>query len=93
MNAHVLELLRSQVFLHVRLVFRRKNHVHWTPARLAARTFSFTPPIGRTLPLSVISPVIAVSGRTGRPVSNETSAVAMVTPAEGPSFGIAPAGT
>ena len=26
-------------------------------------------------------------------VSSETSAVAMVTPAEGPSFGIAPAGT
>ena len=64
-----------------------------TPERLAASAFSFIPPIGRTLPLSVISPVIAVSGRTGRSVSSDTSAVTMVTPAEGPSFGIAPAGT
>src|SRR5881628_1192122 len=31
--------------------------------------------------------------RTGRPVRSETSAVVIVTPAEGPSFGIAPAGT
>ena len=33
-----------------------------------------------------------VAHRCGR-VSSETSAVAMVTPAEGPSLGIAPAGT
>ena len=33
------------------------------------------------------------SGRTGRSVSSEASTVAIVTPAEGPSFGIAPAGT
>ena len=63
------------------------------PARTAPRTFSLTPPIGSTRPESVISPVIATSRRTGRPDSAETSAVAMVTPAEGPSFGIAPAGT
>ncbi len=39
------------------------------------------------LPDSVISPVIATSPRTGRPVSSDASAVAMVTPADGPSFG------
>jgi hypothetical protein len=41
----------------------------------------------------VISPVIARSRRTGFPVSRLAIAVAMVTPALGPSFGVAPAGT
>ena len=36
---------------------------------------------------------MAVSERTLRPVINETNAVLMVIPAEGPSFGIAPAGS
>ena len=63
------------------------------PARWAPRTFSFTPPIGSTRPRSVISPVIATSRRTGRPDIAETSAVAIATPADGPSLGIAPAGT
>ena len=64
----------------------------WTPARFAATTFSFRPPIGSTLPSSVISPVIATSSRVGTPVRAETSAVAIVIPAEGPSFGMAPSG-
>ena len=63
-----------------------------SPARCAARTFSFTPPIGSTLPRSVISPVIATSRRVGTRASAETSAVASVMPADGPSFGIAPSG-
>ena len=42
--------------------------------------------------MSVISPVIATSERTGRPVISETSAVAIATPALGPSLGIAPGG-
>src|SRR6202521_5998299 len=63
------------------------------PARRAARTFSLTPPIGRTRPDRVISPVIAISPRTGRPVSTEAIAVASETPADGPSFGMAPEGT
>ena len=33
------------------------------------------------------------SQRTGRPVASDTSAVVMVTPADGPSLGTAPAGT
>jgi len=39
------------------------------------------------------SPVIARSRRTGIPVITETIAVTMATPAEGPSFGVAPSGT
>ncbi len=63
------------------------------PARTAPSTFSLTPPIGSTRPESVISPVIAMSWRAGRPERAETRAVAIVTPAEGPSLGMAPAGT
>ena len=44
-------------------------------------------------PESEISPVMAMSPRTGRRVSSEASAAAIVTPADGPSFGIAPDGT
>ncbi len=63
------------------------------PARCAPSTFSLSPPIGSARPRSVISPVIATSRRTGRPDSSDTSAVAIARPADGPSFGIAPAGT
>ena len=63
------------------------------PARCAASSFCLTPPIGSTRPFSVTSPVIPTSDRTGRPVAIETRAVTMVTPAEGPSLGTAPAGT
>ena len=63
------------------------------PRRRAARAFSRMPPTGSTSPLSVISPVIATSSRTARPVAAERIAVAIVTPADGPSLGIAPAGT
>src|SRR3954465_11759874 len=62
------------------------------PARCAARILDLRPPIGSTRPRSVISPVIATSLRTGMPVSADTIAVAIVTPAEGPSLGMAPAG-
>ena len=65
----------------------------FTPARWAASTFSFTPPIGSTLPRSVISPVMATSRRTAILVSADTSVLAIVMPAEGPSFGMAPSGT
>ena len=49
--------------------------------------FFFKPPIGNTRPRSVISPVIPTSLLTGIPVSAEISAVAIVIPADGPSFG------
>ena len=57
------------------------------PARWAASTFCLSPPIGSTRPCSVTSPVIPTTGRTGVSVSSETSAVVIVTPALGPSFG------
>src|SRR5262249_39642001 len=63
------------------------------PPRKAASSFSLRPAIGHTRPRSVISPVMATSRRTGMPVITETIAVAMATPAEGPSFGVAPSGT
>ena len=43
--------------------------------------------------MSVISPVIARSSATGTPRTSDAIAVAIVIPAEGPSFGTAPAGT
>ena len=45
------------------------------------------PPMPRTLPMIVISPVMARSLRTGTPFSAETIRVTMVIPADGPSFG------
>ena len=54
---------------------------------------SLTPPTGSTRPRKVISPVIATSSRTIRPVAADASAVAMVMPADGPSLGTAPPGT
>jgi len=57
------------------------------PARCAPNTFSLIPPIGNTLPRNVISPVIAMSSRAGRPVKIDAIAVNTVTPADGPSFG------
>ena len=56
-------------------------------------TFSLMPPTGSTFPLRLSSPVIASWGRTGRPVARESKAVTIVTPALGPSFGVAPSGT
>ena len=61
--------------------------------RSAANSFSFKPPIGSTRPRSVISPVMATSCDTLMPVKSERSAVKIATPAEGPSFGVAPAGS
>ncbi len=63
------------------------------PALWAAISFSLSPPTGRTLPRSVISPVMAVSFFMGIFVRAEVSATAMVIPAEGPSLGMAPSGT
>src|ERR1039458_7412371 len=49
--------------------------------------------MGRTRPRRVTSPVIPTTPRAGTPSSRLTSAAVMVTPADGPSFGTAPAGT
>ncbi len=74
-------------------LFSEGNTTVSMPALWAASTFSFTPPMGSTRPLSVISPVIATFFLTALPVRADTIAVASVMPAEGPSLGVAPSGT
>jgi hypothetical protein len=64
-----------------------------TPERRAAIVFSFTPPMARIRPVSVISPVIAKSFNTSFSRARERRDVTIVQPAEGPSFGVAPSGT
>lgn len=54
--------------------------------------FSRTPPTGSTFPLNVISPVIDKFYLTGIFKNNESRQVVIVTPAEGPSFLVAPSG-
>ena len=64
----------------------------WMPVRSAAMVFSFSPPMGMTLPRRLISPVMAMSRCTGMPVRAEMTAMVMVMPALGPSLGTAPSG-
>src|SRR5439155_17550446 len=64
-----------------------------SPARCAASSFSFNPPIASTLPRSVISPVMPKSRRTRTRLGALAMADSFVMPAEGPPFGIAPSGT
>jgi hypothetical protein len=59
---------------------------------MAAMHFYLTPPTGKTLPLKVISPVIERCYLTGILSSKEAMHVTIVTPAEGPSFLVAPSG-
>lgn len=54
--------------------------------------FSFIPPTGNTNPYKEISPVIVKSLRTLLAVNKETNATVIVTPALGPSLGVAAAG-
>ena len=63
------------------------------PLRWAASAFSLSPPIGSTWPVSVISPVIATSARTSRPVSSDASAVPSRPRRSGRPWGSRPAGT
>jgi hypothetical protein len=56
-------------------------------ARRAAIIFSLMQSTGRTSPVSVISPVIAVSARTGIRLYAEAMAAIMATPADRPSLG------
>ena len=63
------------------------------PPLLAAKSFSLRPPIYKTSPLKVITPVIATSALTGILDKTEATAVVIAAPALGPSFGVAPSGT
>lgn len=59
---------------------------------MAAKIFSLTPPIFKTLPLKESSPVIAKLFFTGFFNIKDNIPVVIVTPAEGPSLGVAPSG-
>lgn len=54
--------------------------------------FSLMPPTGSTCPDRLISPVIDSFYFTRIPLISEAKHVAMVTPADGPSFLMAPSG-
>jgi len=56
------------------------------PARRAATVFSRRPPMRKTLPVTVSSPVIATVGSSGMSNANDSSDVAIVMPAEGPAI-------
>ena len=56
----------------------------FAPARRAATVFSRKPPMRRTLPVTVSSPVIAMLGSNGLSSASDSSEVAIVIPAEGP---------
>lgn len=58
----------------------------FAPARRAATVFSRNPPIRRTFPVTVSSPVIAMVGSKDLSNASDSRDVAMVIPAEGPSF-------
>lgn len=62
------------------------------PARLAATVFSLSPPMRKTFPVTVNSPVIATVCANGCLSAREINEQAMVIPAEGPSFCTAPSG-
>mmetsp|Transcript_963 Transcript_963/g.3163 ORF Transcript_963/g.3163 Transcript_963/m.3163 type:complete len:239 (-) Transcript_963:2130-2846(-) len=72
--------------------FRNGMSTFFMPFTCAAMSFSFKPPTGNTKPRSETSPVIATSLLIGLPENKLTSAQHIATPADGPSFGIAPCG-
>lgn len=60
------------------------NMIVFAPARRAATVFSRKPPIRRTFPVTVNSPVIAMVGSNDLSMARDKRAVAMVIPADGP---------
>lgn len=54
------------------------------PARRAATVFSRRPPMRRTLPVTVSSPVMEMVGSRGWFKARDSREVAMVIPADGP---------
>lgn len=56
----------------------------FAPTRFAATVFSRRPPIRRTLPVTVSSPVMARAGLRGLSMARDSRDVAIVIPAEGP---------
>ncbi len=56
----------------------------FAPALRAATVFSRNPPIRRTLPVTVNSPVMAMVGSNGLSKANDKRELAIVIPADGP---------
>lgn len=56
----------------------------FAPARRAATVFSRKPPMRRTFPVTVNSPVMAMVGSKDLSNARDNREVAMVIPAEGP---------
>jgi len=56
----------------------------FAPALRAATVFSRNPPMRRTLPVTVNSPVMAIVGSNGLSKASDNRALAMVIPADGP---------
>ncbi len=88
---HLFSQILGHVLEIVLIFFRQDYSIYSCP--FGGENFLLYPPIGMTLPRSVISPVMAMSCFATFPLSIDTIAVVMVTPADGPSLGIAPAGT
>lgn len=61
------------------------NMIFFAPARRAATVFSRRPPMRRTLPVTVSSPVMAIVGSREWLNAKDNRDDAMVIPAEGPS--------
>ena len=62
-----------------------RDLVEVLPVLLRCQDAGDAPAMGSTRPRRLISPVMAVSARTGMPVRADTRAVAMAMPALGPS--------
>ncbi len=56
----------------------------FAPALRAATVFSRNPPMRRTLPVTVNSPVMAIVGSKGLSKASDNRALAIVIPADGP---------
>ena len=80
-------------FLEILGVILGDKHPLDKPAMGGEKLFAQAADGAGTRPLSVTSPVMARSFRTGNPKIAETILVTSVIPAEGPSLGMAPSGT
>ena len=77
-------LLQPHLGWDIRLDFDHE-FLNPVPAFAAASTFAVAPPIGRTVPLMLSEPVIAVSCLTGTPSIADITAVITDILAESPS--------
>jgi len=82
----VKNIYELQMWEHQPLIYRTYEKLFQHTAII----FSLTPPMGSTLPVSDISPVMATFWRVGVFIANDNKAVTTAQPALGPSLGVAP---